>query len=87
MLHDNYSYSLSGMIELMVNDEQVRSEILERTFIKAWQEIDSYDAVNDSVFIWLVRLSIRVTAEHLGVPLAEMQLVAWDAYKEFNSKK
>lgn len=75
------------MIELMVNDEQVRSEILERTFIKAWQEIDSYDAVNDSVFIWLVRLSIRVTAEHLGVPLAEMQLVAWDAYKEFNSKK
>ncbi|MBE9599848.1 hypothetical protein [Pedobacter sp. MC2016-24] len=86
-LHDNYVYSMSGVVALVVTDEETRNRILDWTFIKAWHEVENYESSQTSVFIWLLRISMKVMAEHMEVPLLEMQKRVYHAYRELKAKE
>lgn len=86
-LHDDYVYSLSGVIALVVADEETRNEILEKTFISVWHDAESYEPSQTSIFIWLLRISIKVTAEQMEIPFLEMQNKVYHAYRELKAKE
>jgi len=85
--YDKFSYSLSDIIALVVKDEETRNDILQKTFIRAWHEAESYEPGQTSVFIWLLRISLKVAAEHMEVPLLEMQKKAYHAYRELKANE
>jgi hypothetical protein len=85
-IYDNYAYSLSGIIALATPDKETRNYILEKTFIEVWNEADSSNAKNDSIFVWLLRMTIKVIAQHLNVPLIEIQKLVFSTYKEIQAK-
>jgi DNA-directed RNA polymerase specialized sigma24 family protein len=81
-LYDNYSSSLLGIISLLVSDEELRLEILEKTFVKIWHESEKYDPINSSLFIWMMKLAIEVSVECMDLQLTEIREKFWQAYKE-----
>ncbi|SDL11175.1 hypothetical protein SAMN04487898_11531 [Pedobacter sp. ok626] len=81
-LYDNYSSSLLGIISLLVSDEELRLEILEKTFLRIWQESEKHEPINSTLFIWMMKLAIEVSAECMDLQLAEIREKFWQAYKE-----
>jgi DNA-directed RNA polymerase specialized sigma24 family protein len=86
-LHDKYVLPLSGVIAWVVPNEETRNEILKKTFIEAWNEAEGYEPSQTSVFIWLIRISMKVIAEQMNVPLLEIQTKVYRTYKELKVKE
>jgi len=86
-LYDDHSSKLLGIISLLVNDEERRMEILEKTFTRIYLEAKKYDPIHSSVFIWMMRVSISVSSEYMEVQLSEIQKKFWEVYKELRIKK
>jgi RNA polymerase sigma-70 factor (ECF subfamily) len=53
MLYDNYSHSLFGIIVRIVRDNGLAEEILQQTFLKAWDKFASFDSSKSALFTWL----------------------------------
>jgi DNA-directed RNA polymerase specialized sigma24 family protein len=86
-LHDKYVLPLSGVITWVVPNEETGNEILKKTFIEAWNEAESYEPSQTSVFIWLLRISMKVMAEQMNIQLLEMQNKVYHAYRELKAKE
>lgn len=86
-VYDKYACSLSGIIALVVAGEETKNDILEKAFIRVWHEAENYEPGQTSVFIWLLRISLKVAAEHMKVPLLEMQKKAHHAYRELKANE
>jgi len=84
-LYENYACSLNGMINMIVKDEESRNVILEKTFLKAWEAADSYNPVNDSVFIWLLKFSIKEVSQHLEIQMDDVTNRFWKVYAELRN--
>jgi RNA polymerase sigma factor (sigma-70 family) len=56
-LYDRYSAALFGFICKMVKNKNIAEELLQEAFIKAWKNIDAYDASKESLFTWLLRIA------------------------------
>jgi RNA polymerase sigma-70 factor (ECF subfamily) len=57
MLYDDYSPALLGVIVRIVNDKELAEEILQKSFLKIWQNIDSYDSAKGSFFTWILTIA------------------------------
>lgn len=53
LLYDQYSDSLYGVINRIIGDDQLAEDALQKTFLKIWQNIDSYDTSRSSLFTWM----------------------------------
>lgn len=53
MLYDHYSGSLFGMINRILGDEQLAEDALQRSMLKIWENISSYDMTKSSFFTWM----------------------------------
>lgn len=56
-LYDNYSGSLNGIIFRIVGSEKLAEEILQKTFLKVWDKIHSYDEQKSTLFTWMSRIA------------------------------
>ena len=56
-LYDRYSNPLFGIIIRIIGDEHIAEEILQQTFLKAWDKIESYKAQYGSLFTWLCTIA------------------------------
>ena len=56
-LYDRYSKPLFGIITRIIYDEQTAEEILQQTFLKAWDKIDTYKSQYGSLFTWLCTIA------------------------------
>jgi len=53
LLYDNYAATLLGIITGIVKSKNIGEEILQQTLLKAWNNINSYDADKGNFFSWL----------------------------------
>ncbi|MCB0663565.1 MAG: sigma-70 family RNA polymerase sigma factor [Saprospiraceae bacterium] len=57
LLYEKYSGALNTIILKVVPDTVLAQEILQDTFIKIWQNIESYDASKSRFFTWMARIA------------------------------
>ncbi len=57
ILYDHYAPVLNGIIFRIVKSEVIAEEVLQETFLKIWNSIDSYDEKKSSLFTWMSRIA------------------------------
>ena len=57
LLMDNYSGALNGVIIRIVGSQLVAEEILQNTFLKVWNNVDSYDSSKGTFYTWMHRIA------------------------------
>lgn len=55
-LYDNYSKALFGVINSIVNNQEESEDVLQNTFIKIWNNFDSYDASKGRLYTWMLNI-------------------------------
>ena len=53
LLYEQYSSAIFGVILRIINDEGMAEEVLQKTFLKSWNKIDTYDPLKSSLYTWL----------------------------------
>ena len=53
LLYEQYSASIFGVILRIISDKSVAEEVLQKSFLKAWNKIESYDSSKSSLYTWL----------------------------------
>ena len=64
-LYDNYAGALNGVIFRMVEDIQLREDILQEAFVKIWNNFRQYDSSKGRLFTWMVNLTRNLTIDTL----------------------
>ena len=57
LLYDNYSHFLYGAIFRIVNSSNIAEEVMQDTFVKAWQHRDSFDSTKGRLSTWLLNIA------------------------------
>ncbi len=61
LLYDKYAPALSGIISRIANNEKLAEVILNKTFVKLWNQMVTFNSSKTSVFTWLINIA-RQTA-------------------------
>jgi RNA polymerase sigma-70 factor (ECF subfamily) len=64
-LYEMYAQSISGAIYNIVKDEAIVQELLQDTFIKAWNNASTYSADKGRFFTWLMRIARNASFDFL----------------------
>lgn len=56
-LYDHYSSALYGVINRILNNEDVAEEVLQDAFLRIWDKIGSYDAAKGRLFTWMLNIA------------------------------
>ena len=56
-LYDRYSGALYGVALKMCRDQTLAQDLLQETFIKIWQKIDTYDPDKGKFYTWAYRIT------------------------------
>lgn len=56
-LYDKYSPTLLGLINNIIQDIPTSEEILQKTFLKIWNNIDQYDESKSTFFTWMAAIA------------------------------
>jgi RNA polymerase sigma-70 factor (ECF subfamily) len=56
-LYDHYAATLHGVIFRIVRDEEIAQEVLQDSFLKIWNKIDSYDSSKGRLFTWMLNVT------------------------------
>ncbi len=56
-LYDQYSRSLYGIINTIVKDEAEAEDLLQKTFIKIWYNIHTYDEQKGRLYTWMLNIA------------------------------
>lgn len=65
-LYNKYSPSLYGMILKLTPDITVATDILKRSFVMCWNNLDKYDFSNGRLFTCLMNIALQECAKELG---------------------
>lgn len=55
-LYDNYSAALFGVINRIVQSEEIANDVLQESFVKIWNNVGSYDPSKGTLFTWMLNL-------------------------------
>ena len=53
LLYDQYADALFGLVKRILGDEQTAEDVLQKTMIKIWKGIDSFDPGKASFYTWM----------------------------------
>lgn len=53
LMYNQYSPSIFGVILRIIHDREIAEEVLQQSFLKAWNKIESYNASKSSLYTWL----------------------------------
>lgn len=56
-LYDMYNDSIFGVINTIVKNEDIATEVMQDVFIKAWNKSDTYTAKKGRFFTWLLNIA------------------------------
>ena len=62
-MYDMYSASLFGVIVRVVQDNEIAEDLLQESFVKIWNSIDSYDEKKGRLFTWMVNLARNLSVD------------------------
>lgn len=52
-MYDNYANALFGVINRILVDDQTSEDVLQKTMIKIWKNVETYDPVKASFYTWM----------------------------------
>jgi len=81
-LYDKYSGAIYGVIIRMCRNEEVAQEILQETFMKAWNKSHMYDASKGKFYTWLYRIARNTTLNFLRKDDKLIQTEDLSVYKD-----
>ncbi len=55
-LYDNYSDALFGVIDRIIQSEEISNDVLQDAFVKIWKNIDSYTREKGTLFTWMLNI-------------------------------
>lgn len=53
LLYDHYSGALFGIVIRILGDDQIAEDVLQKTMLKIWNSIESFDQAKASFFTWM----------------------------------
>ena len=56
-LYDHYSGALFTIINQIVPDKEIASDVMQEVFINIWKKIDTYDASKGRLFTWMLNIA------------------------------
>jgi RNA polymerase sigma factor (sigma-70 family) len=56
-LYDNYSVALLGIIFRIVKNNEIAEELLQETYVKAWNNFASYDTTKGRLYTWMLNIA------------------------------
>lgn len=56
-LYDHYSGALFTIINQIVPDKDIASDVLQEVFVNIWRKINMYDAAKGRLFTWMLNIS------------------------------
>ena len=56
-LYDNYSKALFGVIDSIIKNQEESEDVLQNTFLKIWNNFDSYDASKGRLYTWMLNVA------------------------------
>ncbi len=71
LLYDKYSGALYGVILRMCRNQVLAEDLLQETFVKIWQKIDSYDASKGKFYTWAYRIAKKKVCCYWGYKVQE----------------
>ncbi|MFK7747381.1 MAG: RNA polymerase sigma factor [Kordia sp.] len=81
-LYDKYSGAIYGVIIRMCRNEEAAQEILQETFMKAWDKSHLYDASKGKFYTWLYRIARNTTLNFLRKEDKLIQTEDLSVYKD-----
>jgi RNA polymerase sigma-70 factor, ECF subfamily len=63
-LYDNYSKALFAVIFSIVEDIEESEDILQKTFLKVWDNFDSYDASKGRLYTWMLNIARNIAIDY-----------------------
>jgi len=63
-LFDQYSGSLFGIITRIIPQRHIAEDVLQRSFIKIWDNIDKYDRSAGTLFTWISVIARNTALDH-----------------------
>ena len=60
-----YSASLYGIIHRIIQDEEIGQDLLQETFVKIWNSINSFDPDKGKLFTWMVNIARNLAIDKL----------------------
>jgi RNA polymerase sigma-70 factor (ECF subfamily) len=64
-LYDNYSGALYSIINQIVPDKEIASDVLQEVFINIWKKISTYDASKGRLFTWMLNIARNAAIDKL----------------------
>ncbi|MBI3234216.1 MAG: sigma-70 family RNA polymerase sigma factor [Bacteroidetes bacterium] len=56
-LYDNYSKALFGIIHSIITDVTESEDVLQKTFMKIWDNFDAYDSSKGRLYTWMINIA------------------------------
>lgn len=81
-LYDKYAGAIYGVIIRMCKNEEAAQEILQETFMKAWDKSHLYDASKGKIYTWLYRIARNTTLNFLRKDTKLIQTEDLSVYKD-----
>ena len=84
-LYDRYSGALYGVILRMCHNKELAEDLLQESFLKIWEKINTYDADKGRFYTWSYRIAKNTTLNHLrkSSPLIQTEdLSVYDTKEE-----
>jgi len=62
-LYEHYGAAINGIITRILKSENLAEEVLQQTFLKIWDKIETYDSAKSTLFTWMARIARNVINE------------------------
>jgi RNA polymerase sigma-70 factor (ECF subfamily) len=67
-MYNKYSPSIYGMILKLTPDSAIATDILKRSFVMCWNDLDRYNPSNGRLFTCLLNIAVQECAKELRQP-------------------
>jgi len=64
-LYDNYSSALFGVINRILQSDEVAEDVLQDAFVKIWKNIDQYNTGKGSLYTWMLNICRNLAIDTL----------------------
>lgn len=63
-LYDNYARALFGVIFAVIDDTEESEDILQKTFLKIWENFDSYSIAKGRLYTWMLNIARNIAIDY-----------------------
>ena len=89
-LYDNYSPALFGIINQIVRDKEIATDVLQEVFVNIWRKKESYDPAKGRLFTWMLNIARNAAIDKIrsrnyqdnkkNQPLVENVNTGWNSH-------